>query len=97
MSESLTAGFSRRDFCRFGLGGLFGLSQSGWLADLARGAEHKRPRRSCILLWMTGGPSQLDTFDPKPGASTGGPFQAIQTSAPGLQWSEHLPKLARHM
>jgi hypothetical protein len=47
-----------------------------------------------ILLWMQGGPSQLDTWDPKPGAETGGPFQAIDTKLEGTKISEHMPKLA---
>ena len=46
---------------------------------------------------MTGGPSQLDTFDLKPGHANGGPFQPIETSVPGITISEHLPKLARQM
>jgi hypothetical protein len=46
---------------------------------------------------MPGGPSQLDTFDPKPGTSTGGPFKSITTSVPGIAISEHLPKIAKHM
>src|SRR5262249_40071695 len=49
----------------------------------------------CIILWMGGGPSQLDTFDPKPGQANGGPFNAIDTSVKGIQISEHLPKLAQ--
>jgi uncharacterized protein (DUF1501 family) len=48
------------------------------------------------LLWLNGGPSHLDTFDPKPGRPTGGPFKAIKTRAPGLTLSEHLPRLAEH-
>jgi uncharacterized protein (DUF1501 family) len=51
--------------------------------------------RACILLYMEGGPSQLDTFDPKPGRPTGGPFAAIETAVPGLRFSERLPRLAR--
>ncbi len=50
--------------------------------------------KSVILLWLAGGPSHIDTFDPKPGAKTGGPFQAIPTSVPGLHISEHLPRIA---
>jgi uncharacterized protein (DUF1501 family) len=57
-------------------------------------ATHPKRRRACILLWMTGGPSQLDTFDPKPGHENGGEFKAIETSVPGISISEHLPKLA---
>jgi hypothetical protein len=46
---------------------------------------------------MNGGPSQMDTFDLKPGQANGGPFKPIDTSVPGIQISEHLPKVARHM
>jgi hypothetical protein len=53
--------------------------------------------RSCIVLYMEGGPSQLDTFDPKPGRPTGGPFKAIESSVSGVRVSEHLPRLARQM
>lgn len=68
---------------------------SGWMRSLADdAANHPQRRRSCILLWMTGGPSQLDTFDPKPGHENGGEFSAIDTAVPGLQISEHLPQLA---
>jgi uncharacterized protein (DUF1501 family) len=52
------------------------------------------PARSLIVLWMAGGPSHLDTFDPKPGTATGGPFKAIKTKAKGISISEHLPMLA---
>src|SRR6478735_3489924 len=73
------------------------LSRREWLklgaaADTAKDPQRKR---SCILLWMNGGPSQMDTFDLKPGHANGGPFQEIQTSAPGLKISEHLPKIAK--
>ena len=54
-----------------------------------------RPKRSCILLWMNGGPSQTDTFDMKPGHEHGGPFQAIQSRVPDMRLSEHLPELVR--
>src|SRR5579863_9772554 len=50
--------------------------------------------RACILLWLNGGPSHIDTFDPKPGRATGGPFKAIRARAPGMMLSEHLPLLA---
>ncbi|OGG46237.1 MAG: hypothetical protein A3F84_19665 [Candidatus Handelsmanbacteria bacterium RIFCSPLOWO2_12_FULL_64_10] len=54
-------------------------------------AEH------CILLWLGGGPSHLDTFDPKPGTAGGGPFKAIDTAARGVKLAEHLPRLAEQM
>src|SRR6201998_139972 len=82
--------------CLLGGAGVAGPSLSGWLDALAIdiGANPAR-KRSCILLWMNGGPSQMDTFDLKPGHANGGPFKEIQTSAPGLKISEHLPKIAQ--
>ncbi|MCS6866331.1 MAG: DUF1501 domain-containing protein [Gemmataceae bacterium] len=73
------------------------VSLSGWLGKLAVAAEAKnvRPKRSCILLWMNGGPSTIDLFDLKPGHENGGPFREVE-AAPGLKISEHLPKLAKH-
>ena len=50
--------------------------------------------RRCILLWMSGGPSQLDTFDPKPGHVNAGPVEGIETAVPGVRFSEYLPNLA---
>jgi hypothetical protein len=87
---------SRRHFLRAGAASLGAVSLSGWLGDLARAAETAaaKPKRACILLWMNGGPSQIDTWDPKPGHANGGPVKAIQTKVPGLQISENLPKLA---
>ena len=63
--------------------------------DLLAG-KNPRPARACILLYMSGGPSHIDTFDPKPGRKTGGPFAAID-GASGAQISEHLPRLAARM
>jgi hypothetical protein len=67
-----------------------------WFAPIARAmALDKSPQqRHCILLWMTGGPSQLDTFDLKPNHANGGEFKEIATAVPGVRFSEHLPKLA---
>jgi hypothetical protein len=56
--------------------------------------ELRRNQKRCILLWLAGGASQLETWDPKPGAVTGGPFQSIQTSVPGIRISELMPKMA---
>jgi hypothetical protein len=88
---------SRRDLLRLTTVGAVGYSMSGWLEALAdQAAKDPQRKRSCILLWMNGGPSQMDTFDLKPGHKNGGPFKEIQTSAPGVRISEHLPKLAKH-
>ncbi|MGD9722883.1 MAG: DUF1501 domain-containing protein [Pirellulales bacterium] len=88
---------SRRDWLRASGLGLVGASTSGWLPLLAdQQAADPRRKRHCILLWMNGGPSQLDTFDLKPGHANGGPYKPISTAASGVQWSEHLPQLAAH-
>src|SRR5262245_1312113 len=89
---------TRRQALQLAAAGVVGSSASGWIEALAAGAgaDPKR-RKSCILLWMTGGPSQTDTFDPKPGHPNGGEVKAIDTAAPGLKIGEHLPKLARQM
>src|SRR4029078_30724 len=49
------------------------------------------------LFCATGGEGQLETWDPKPGAATGGPFRAIQTAVPGVQLCELMPKMAQRM
>src|SRR5262245_30387394 len=56
-----------------------------------------RRRKRCILLWMNGGASQIDTFDLKPGRPTGGPFRPIATNVTGLQICEYLPLMSRMM
>lgn len=96
--DSLHRGASRREFLRLAALGALGASSSGWLPQLAAAAagDPKR-RRSCVLLWMNGGPSQTDTFDMKPDHENGGEFKPIATSVPGIQICEHLPQLAKHM
>src|SRR3954451_6876142 len=97
MAMSCCSKWDRRDILRtFGLG-VLGTSCAGWLPGLAAEvAQDPRRRRHCILLWMSGGPSQTDTFDMKPGHANGGEFKEIQTSGSGFKFSEHLPKLAKH-
>ncbi|MCA9213484.1 MAG: DUF1501 domain-containing protein [Planctomycetales bacterium] len=88
--------FNRRQALAFGLG-LTGASVSGWFPTFAdRLVADPRRRRHCILLWMTGGPSQTDTFDMKPNHENGGEFKEIATNVPGIRMSEHLPQLANH-
>ena len=88
-------GVTRRDFLRVG-----GLGFGGWGLSLsglnAREPDRGKPERSAILLLLVGGPSQLETFDPKPGAPAEirGPFGSIATRCPGVRISEHLPRLA---
>jgi Protein of unknown function (DUF1501) len=96
MSRFSEMHLSRREWLRLSSVGVLGGSLSGWLESLAAATAGSRQRkRACILLWMLGGPSQMDTFDLKPGHDNGGPFQEIATSVPGLRFSEHLPRLAK--
>ena len=87
-------GVSRRDFLRVGSLSVVGLSvaERAALAEAQALAE----RRSCIFILMTGGPSQFETFDPKPDAPAEirGPLRAISTAVPGVALSQSLPRLA---
>src|SRR5690242_14207835 len=88
---------SRRGFFKVGTASLFSLLMSQWLdprASAQSAIRNPHSAMSCILLWMNGGPSHLDTWDPKVGAATGGPFKAIKTSAQGIEICEHLPMVA---
>jgi Protein of unknown function (DUF1501) len=87
---------TRRDFLKLSAAGVFASSLSGWLPVMAKAAaaSGKGNAKSCILLWMDGGPSHKDTFDLKPDSKGAGDFKPIKTSAPGIEISEHLPKIA---
>src|SRR5438128_1271727 len=87
------AGLTRRALVQAGFLGALGLSMPQY-AGIAAAAE--RPR-SVILLWLWGGPSHLDMFDPKPEAPSEyrGPYRTIDTNVPGVRVTELLPKLAR--
>lgn len=95
------SGMNRRALLRTTGLSLAGFSLSGWLPALAQAAQAAQAKarneksRHCILLWMPGGPAQTDTFDMKPDHENGGEFRPAATSVPGLQFSEHLPKLAK--
>ncbi|MCE9533041.1 MAG: DUF1501 domain-containing protein [Planctomycetes bacterium] len=93
---------SRRDFLKLTSMGVFAASSTGWLNVLANAAaETKTPLKSkvksVVLLWQAGGPSHKDSWDLKPESKGAGEFKPIDTSAPGIQISEHLPKLAKLM
>ena len=92
MSDSFFGEFTRRDVLRMGLASALGVSSSGWLPLLAASAPARRKQKACILLWMSGGPSQTDTFDIKPDHANGGPTKEIPTSVPGIRISEHRPR-----
>ena len=67
------------------------------LRSAAMASELKKQNKRVILLWLAGGASQFETWDPKPGAKTGGPFRAIPTNVTGIHISELLPELAQRM
>ena len=94
---STKAQLSRREWLKVVTAGAVGWSSSGWLGAMAEeAAKNPQRKRSCILLWMNGGPSQMDTFDLKPGHANGGPFKEIGTNVAGIKISEHMPKIAKH-
>lgn len=87
---------TRRDILRLSALGVGGTCLSGWMNVLANAAGKTNGKtKSCILLYMNGGPSHKDTFDLKPGTKDAGEFKPIKTSAPGVEISEHFPNLAQ--
>src|SRR5213075_3010099 len=97
------AGMPRRDFLQLGVGAVLGLGFSDILRLRAHAAASQVASKSagkqvnCIMIWLDGGPSHYETFDPKPDAPSEirGEFKAIPTSVPGIQFSEAVPKLAK--
>lgn len=94
-------GFSRRQFLRVGSLSALGLTLPAYLRlrqeATAAGVAPRRNNINCILMWMQGGPSHIDTLDPKPDAPVEirGEFSTIPTRLPGIRVCEHLPLLAR--
>jgi hypothetical protein len=72
-------------------------SFNGLFSIPALAEETKQRGKKCILLWLCGAPSQFETWDPKPGTATGGPFGAISTNLPGIQISQLMPQCATIM
>jgi len=93
---------TRRQILRAGLTGGLGLVMTSWLDRIAfaqpaaatAAAAGAKKAKHVIVLWMNGGPSHIDTWDPKQG-KVAGPHKAIATSVPGVMISEHMPQLAR--
>src|SRR5438445_92350 len=89
---------SRRAFLKGALATAGGLAVANW-GGLAHSqtatSQASRAGKRCILLWMNGGASQIDTFDMKPGRPTGGLFRPIASKVTGLQVCEYLPQLAK--
>jgi uncharacterized protein (DUF1501 family) len=94
-------GLTRRDFVQMGLGGALGLGMTDLLRVRAAAAERAGQARpediNCILLWMDGGPTHYETFDPKPDApkEVRGELKPIKTNVPGIHFCEAVPKLAQ--
>lgn len=94
-------GIQRRDALRIGALTALGLGLTDWCQSRARADTSNRRAKACILLWLDGGPSHLETFDLKPDApaEVRGPFRPIATDVPGIEICELLPetaKLAKH-
>ena len=94
------AAYSRRGMLKTGLAGIAGLTLPDLLRLRAEAAQAGRAmggHKSVILLWMAGGPSHIDTLDPKPDQPENkrGPFGTIPTTLPGVHVCEHLPKYAK--
>src|SRR4249919_1872143 len=88
--------FSRRALLKGALATAAGTAVANWgglFNSQTIAAEAAKRGKKCILLWMNGGASQIDTFDMKPGRPTGGPFRPIQTNVAGTQIGEYLPRL----
>ena len=96
------AGMPRRDFIQLGVGAVVGLGFADILRLRANAAALSPTKPSgkqvnCILIWLDGGPSHYETFDPKPDAPSEirGEFKAISTAVPGVQFCEAVPNLAK--
>lgn len=83
---------TRRNFLRLGAAGVAGSTLLNSVSLNA--AELKKRGRACILVWLAGAPSQMETFDPKPGTKNGGPTKAIRTAVSGVRIAEHWPRIA---
>lgn len=89
---------TRRSFLHLAGARVAGVGAMGVLSSLGLNAEEiKKQGKSCILVFLNGAPSQLETWDPKPGTGNGGPTKGIQTAIPGVLFAEFWPKLAASM
>src|SRR5216683_7393004 len=101
-ADDLRQGWTRRDCLRIGLGGALGWLGGPWLTASSGGTSPEGKRgagsaKSCILIYLFGGPSHIDMWDMKPNAppEIRGEFKPQATNVPGIRITEHLPRLAR--
>jgi uncharacterized protein (DUF1501 family) len=88
---------SRREWLGTSTLGAASLGASAMLAQPAIAEELRKNDKQVLFIWLDGGISQLESWDPKPNTTFGGPFRAIPTKVPGIHISELLPKTASHM
>src|SRR5947207_3547879 len=97
MFHSDKLNLTRRALLKATSAGVLGAGASGWFDVLAARAgeavEQGKKHKSCIFMFMNGGPAQSHTFDLK----EGGEYKAIDTAVPGIKISEYLPKVAEQM
>src|SRR4051794_39436233 len=99
--SSNCTGYSRRDFLRVGGLSALGLTLANYFrlqaSEPVASSSAQRPNVNCILMWMQGGPSHIDTFDPKPDASAEirGEFSTIPTRIPGCRITDQFPLLSQ--
>ena len=91
--------FDRRQFLRVGAAGVVGVGLPAIQRMATAAASGTASAKSVLIVWLSGGPSQLDMLDPKPAAPAEirGDFASIETTIPGVAVGEHLPKLAQQM
>src|SRR3954452_1266765 len=94
-----TTGINRRHFLKHVAGySLMAAPALQFLYTIQANAQQlRRNNKSLIIMWMGGGPATIDIWDLKPGRPNGGPFQKINTTAPDVQISEHMPRTAEQM
>ena len=89
-------GMKRRHFMQHVVTAASTIPALNFLSQVTANADTVRAhQKACILMWMGGGPPSIDIFDLKPGSKNGGEFKPVDTAAPGVQISEHMPETAK--
>ena len=107
-NRCIVPAFGRRDFLSFSMLGMGVAAGGAGLAlgqdtktdpktDVKKDAPKSKKCNTVIRIWLPGAPSQVETFDPKPGRPNGGKAKAIDTAVKGLQISEYMPSTAKQM